>query len=186
MDLEQVRGLLPEAARDIKLNLQAVLAQSTLTPGQRWGVAVAAAIASRNGILRRALMKAAAREVDPAVIDDAVAAAALMGMNNVYYRFRHLVNKPSYSDLPARLRMNRMVKPAGTQVDFELYSLAVSAINGCGTCIEAHEKVVTGGGLTEDHVNDAVRIAATVHAAAVALDLAEDNSPEQAVAIQAV
>jgi len=71
--------------------------------------------------------------------------------------------------------MNRMVKPAGTQVDFELFSLAVSAINGCGTCLEAHERVVTAGGLTEDQVHDAVRIAATVHAAAVALDLAEDE-----------
>jgi alkyl hydroperoxide reductase subunit D len=178
MDLEQVRGLLPEAARDIKLNLQAVLAQSTLTPGQRWGVAVAAAIASRNGILRRAVMRAAADEADATVIDDAVAAASLMGMNNVYYRFRHLVGKPSYGDLPARLRMNRMVKPAGSQVDFELYSLAVSAINGCGTCIEAHEKVVTKGGVTEEQVHDAVRIAATIHAAAVALDLTEDKVEE--------
>jgi alkyl hydroperoxide reductase subunit D len=178
MDLEQVRGLLPEAARDIKLNLQSVLSQSTLTPGQRWGVAVAAAIASRNGILRRAVMRAARAEAEPHVIDDAIAAASLMGMNNVYYRFRHLVGKPSYGDLPARLRMNRMVKPAGSQVDFELYSLAVSAINGCGTCMEAHEKVVTKGGLSEDQVHDAVRIAATIHAAAVALDLTEDNVEE--------
>jgi alkyl hydroperoxide reductase subunit D len=103
-----------------------------------------------------------------------VAAAALMAMNNVYYRFRHLVGKASYQDRPARLRMNRMVKPAGTQVDFELYSLAVSTINGCGTCLEAHEKVVTTGGLTEAQVHDAVRIASTLHAAAVALDLVDD------------
>jgi len=175
MTLEEVRGLIPEPARDIKLNLQAVLAESSLSQAQRWGVAVASAIASRNPTLRRAIVASARREVEAVVIDDAVAAAALMGMNNVYYRFRHLVGKAAYSERPARLRMNRMVKPAGSQVDFELFSLAVSAINGCGTCLEAHERVVTAGGLTEDQVHDAVRIAATVHAAAVALDLAEDE-----------
>ena len=67
--------------------------------------------------------------------------------------------------------MNRLVKPAGSRVDFELVSLAVSAINGCETCVVAHEKVVLEGGLTEDHVHDAVRVAATVNAAAVALEL---------------
>jgi alkyl hydroperoxide reductase subunit D len=98
-----------------------------------------------------------------------------MAMNNVYYRFRHLVGKQAYQQRPARLRMNRMIKPAGSQLDFELYSLAVSAINGCGTCMESHEKVVTEGGLGEDQVHDAVRIAATVHAAAVALDELDDT-----------
>lgn len=175
MTLDELRARLPEAARDIKLNLQAVLAESSLTPAQRWGVAVASAVASRNPTLRRAVLEAARREVTPAVIDDALAAAALMAMNNVYYRFRHLVGNPAYQQRPARLRMNRLVKPAGSQVDFELLCLAVSAINGCGTCLAAHEKVVLEGGLAEDQVHDAVRIAATVHAAAVALEAAEDE-----------
>lgn len=168
--LEDARNAIPEFARDLKLNLQAVLQPSTLTDAQRWGVAVAAAVASRNARLRDAVLSDARAAVAPAVVDDALAAAALMGMNNVYYRFRHLVEKPSYSDKPARLRMNRLVKPAGSKVDFELFSLAVSAINGCGTCIAAHEKVVLDGGLTEDHVHDAVRIAAVIHGAAIALD----------------
>jgi alkyl hydroperoxide reductase subunit D len=182
MTLEEARNLIPEPARDIKLNLQAVLADSSLEPAQRWGVAVASAVASRNATLRRAILDSARREVSAAVIDDALAAASLMAMNNVYYRFRHLVGKPGYQDRPARLRMNRMVKPLGSQVDFELYSLAVSAINGCGTCLEAHERVVTHGGLTEAQVHDAVRIAATVHAAAVALDLVDDDAPALPVA----
>jgi alkyl hydroperoxide reductase subunit D len=95
-----------------------------------------------------------------------------MGMNNVYYRFRHLVENPSYKDKPARLRMNRLAKPASNKVDFELFSLAASAINGCGTCMQAHEKVVLAGGLTEDNVHDAVRLAAIINGAAIALDLA--------------
>jgi alkyl hydroperoxide reductase subunit D len=95
-----------------------------------------------------------------------------MAMNNVYYRFRHLIGKPSYSDRPARLRMNRLGRPATNKVDFELFSLAVSAINGCETCLKAHEAVVVAGGLGEDQVHDAVRIASTVHAAAVVLESA--------------
>ncbi len=94
-----------------------------------------------------------------------------MGMNNVYYRFRHLIGRDVYSDQPARLRMNRIANPAGSKVDFELFCLAVSAINGCQTCMKAHEKVVLAGGLSEDHVHEAIRIAAVIQGAAVALDL---------------
>jgi alkyl hydroperoxide reductase subunit D len=170
--LDAVRDLIPEPARDLRLNLQAVLADgSSLSPAQRWGVAVASAVASRNVRLRDAIVTDAREAVGDAVVEDAIAAAAIMGMNNVYYRFRHLVEKPSYSEMPARLRMNRLVKPAGNKVDFELFSMAVSAINGCGTCMQSHEKVVVAGGLTEEAVHDAVRIAATVHGAAVALEM---------------
>ena len=172
-ELEDVRSALPEAAKDIRLNLQTVLQGGPLTPAQRWGTAVAAAIAARSPRLRDALVAEARREVDEAVIEDARAAAAIMAMNNVYYRFRHIVGKPSYSEKPARLRMNRLGQPAGSKVDFELYALAVSALNGCEACVRAHERTVIEGGLTEDHVHDAVRIAATVNAAAVALEMVE-------------
>jgi AhpD family alkylhydroperoxidase len=170
-NIDKLREAMPEAAKDIKLNLQSVLQGGVLTPAQRWGVAVAAAAASRRPELRDAIVADARLEVDGNVIEDGLAAAALMAMNNVYYRFRHLVGKPSYADKPARLRMNRLARPATNKLDFELFSLAVSAINGCETCITAHEKVVIEGGLSEDHVHDAVRIAAVVHAAAVSLEL---------------
>jgi len=170
--LEQLRDAIPEPARDIRLNLQSVLAPGALTPEHRWGVAVASAVASRNPILQAAVIADARAAVDAAVIDDAVAAATLMAMNNVYYRFRHLVEKPSYMEKPARLRMNRLAKPATTKLAFELYSLAASAIGGCGTCMQAHERVVVQGGLTEDQVQEAVRIAATINATAVSLEVA--------------
>lgn len=172
-ELAVLADAIPDSARDIRLNLQSVLAGGALTPAQRWGVAVASAVASRNARLRKAVLHDARQEVAENVIDDALAAAAIMGMNNVYYRFRHLVGKASYGEKPARLRMNRLAKPATTKADFELFSLAVSAINGCESCIRAHEKVVLEGGLTEEHVHDAVRVAAVVHAAAVALDLTD-------------
>jgi alkyl hydroperoxide reductase subunit D len=170
--VEELRASIPESARDIRLNLQSVLQTELLTPAQRWGTAIASAVAARSTALRDALIAdARAAAVSDAVIDDALAAAALMAMNNVYYRFRHMIGKPSYGEKPARLRMQRIAKPAASKVDFELFCLAVSAINGCEMCIRSHEQVVLGGGLSEDQVHDAVRVAATVNAAAVALEL---------------
>ena len=170
--IEALRDSIPEPARDIKLNLQSVMQPGSLTPAQRWGVAIASAVAARNVQLRDAVIAdAKAAEVGAEVIDDALAAAALMAMNNVYYRFRHLVGKPSYSQMPARLRMQRIAKPATNKADFELFCLAVSAINACEMCIRSHEDVVLKGGISEDQVHDAVRIAATINAAALSLEL---------------
>lgn len=169
--VEELRASIPEAAKDIRLNLQSVLQPGALSPAQRWGVAIASAVATRNARLRDALLHDARAEVGADVIDDALAAAALMAMNNVYYRFRHMIGKESYSQMPARLRMQRIVKPSSNKVDFELFCLAVSAINGCEMCLRSHEDVVIKGGLSEDQVHDAVRIAATVNAAALAIEL---------------
>lgn len=169
--VEAIRDRFPEAAKDIKLNLQTVLQPGSLSAAQRWGVAIASAIATRNPELRDAIIADATPEIEPAVIDDAAAAAALMAMNNVYYRFRHFMAEASYSTKPARLRMNRIARPVSSKIDFELFCLAVSAINGCETCVRSHEKNVIEGGLTDDQVHDAVRIAATVNAAAVALEM---------------
>jgi alkyl hydroperoxide reductase subunit D len=176
--LEQLRAAIPDAAKDIRLNLQAVLRGGSLSEPQRWGVAAAAAVAARHPRLREAVLAAASTAAGAAVVEDARAAASLMAMNNVYYRFRHMVGKPIYREKPAGLRMNRLMQPATNRVDFELMSLAVSAINGCETCVRAHEKTVTDGGLTADQVNDAVRIAATIYAAAVALEAGETAATE--------
>jgi len=176
--LEQLRAAIPDAAKDIRLNLQAVLRGGSLSEPQRWGVAAAAAVAARHPRLREAVLAAASTAAGAAVVEDARAAASLMAMNNVYYRFRHMVGKPIYGEKPAGLRMNRLMQPATNRVDFELMSLAVSAINGCETCVRAHEKTVADGGLTADQVNDAVRIAATIYAAAVALEAGETAATE--------
>lgn len=168
--LEALREALPDAAKDVRLNLQSLLEGGSLSPAQKWGVALACAVASRNRRLSGAVRRAAEARVDEAVIDDARAAAALMAMNNVYYRFRHMVGKPAYSSKPARLRMNRIAQPRTSKTDFELMCLAVSAIGGCEMCIRSHEAAVLEGGLSEDQVHDAVRLAAVIHAAAVGLE----------------
>ncbi len=170
-NLEILRNRLPEHARDIALNVQSVLNGGPLTEAQRWGVLIASAAASRNKELRDAVLADAQVGADPAVVEDALAAASLMGMNNIYYRFRHMIGKPTYSEKPARLRMNRLARPSTNKTDFELFSLVASAINGCEMCVQSHEKVVVDGGLSEEQVHDAVRIASTIHAAAVALEL---------------
>jgi len=169
--LETLRQSFPESAKDIKLNLQAVLSDSTLSVDQRWGVAVACAIATHHPALRDATLTDARKLVDEKVIEDAKAAAVVMAMNNIYYRFRHFIEKPSYASKPPRLRMNRMMQPTTNKIDFELYSLAVSAIHGCEMCVRAHEDVLIKHGISEDQVNDAIRIAATFHAAATALEV---------------
>ena len=169
--LETLRNAIPDAAKDLRLNLGSVLQPGTLSKEQVWGTAVACAIASRNPQLRQATLEDALGHVSAEVVEDGKAAAALMGMNNVYYRFRHMVGREEYAQKPARLRMQRLAQVATSRTDFELFCLAVSAINGCESCIRSHERVVLEGGLTEDHVNDAVRIAATFHGAAVALEM---------------
>jgi alkyl hydroperoxide reductase subunit D len=170
--LEVVRGEMADAHKDTRLNLQAVLEGGSLTPEQRWGVAVGSAYAARNERLKTALIneaKNALANAEP-VLEDARAAASLMAMNNVYYRFRHMIGKESYSTKRPGLRMNRMAQVQTNKVDFELVCLAISAINGCEMCVQSHEKVVLEGGLSEDQVHDAVRIASVIHAAAVGLE----------------
>ena len=170
--IDALRALLPEAAKDIRLNLQSTLTgTSSLTPEQKWGVAIASAIASRSPRLRRALIADAGDSIDPRVVDDAKAAAALMAMNNIYYRFRHLIGKQVYSDKPARLRMNRIASPAHDRANFELFCLAVSAIHGCEVCLTSHEKAILERSFTEEQVHDAVRLAASIHATAISLEI---------------
>jgi len=170
--LEVVRSELADAHKDTRLNLQSVLEGGSLTPEQRWGVAVGSAYAARNERLKEAMINEAKKALATAepVLEDARAAASLMAMNNVYYRFRHMVGKESYSTKRPGLRMNRLAQVLTNKVDFELVCLAISAINGCETCVKSHEKVVLEGGLSEDQVHDAVRIAAVIHAAAVGLE----------------
>jgi alkyl hydroperoxide reductase subunit D len=168
--INRLREAMAPFAKDIQLNLSSVLQGGALDDTQRWTVAVACAIAARNPALRDAVLRDAATKIGDGALDDAKAAAALMAMNNVYYRFRHMVDKESYGAKAARLRMNRIVQPKTDKVTFELECLAVSAINGCEVCIQSHERAVIEGGLTEDHVHDAVRIAATMRAAAIALE----------------
>jgi lipoyl-dependent peroxiredoxin subunit D len=173
MSIDALKAALPDYAKDLKLNLGSVLQSNTLTQQQIWGTALASAHASRHAGVLKAIHAEAAAKLSPEALTAAKAAAAIMGMNNIYYRFGHLVSEPDYLKLPARLRMNVIGNPGVEKVDFELWSLAVSAVNGCGLCIDSHEKVVRNGGITKEGVQDAVRIASVIHAVAVAIEAEE-------------
>ncbi|MGH8495689.1 MAG: carboxymuconolactone decarboxylase family protein [Gammaproteobacteria bacterium] len=176
MSIDEIKGRMPDYAKDLKLNLSSVLTPQGapgLSESQIFATAVASAHAARNPAFAREVEALAADRLDEKTLIAARSAAAIMGMNNVYYRFTHLVGDEEYRNLPARLRMNVIANPAGEKTDFELYSLAVSAINGCGTCMASHERVLRQAGLSREAIQSAARIAAVIHAVAVVLEHAE-------------
>jgi alkyl hydroperoxide reductase subunit D len=170
MSLEHLKNRLPDYAKDLKLNLSSLAAEAVLSDQQRAGTFVATALAARNAEATAAITAEFAPKLSPAALNAARAAASIMAMNNIYYRFTHLAASPDYRALPAKLRMNVIGKPGVERADFELWSLAVSAINGCGMCIDAHEKVLREAGMTAEQIQAAVRIASVVHAVAATLD----------------
>jgi alkyl hydroperoxide reductase subunit D len=170
MSLQNLRDRLPEYAKDIKLNLGTLAGETVLSEKQRAGTFIASALGARNPDVAAAILAEFGPKLDAKELAAAQAAAAIMGMNNVYYRFLHLVENEEYGKLPAKLRMNAIASHGIPKADFELWCLAVSAINGCGMCIESHEKMVRKDGMTAEQVQAAVRIAAVVNATAAILD----------------
>src|ERR1039458_8985014 len=170
MELEQLLNSVPEYAKDLKLNLGSVMRQTELTPQQAWGTAVACAIAARNPRLLGSVLEEAGKHLNEQALFGAKAAAAVMGMNNIFYRFRHLSTNPKYGAMPARLRMQVIGKHGADPVDFELWCLAVAAINGCGVCVDSHENVLREKGVNEETILAAVRIASVIHALAAVFD----------------
>ena len=171
MNLTELIDMLPAYARDLRLNFSSLTQQMELTPQQTWGTVVASAIASRNGEFTQAALAEAAAHLSPQALEGAKAAAAIMGMNNVFYRFLHLTTNEKYSTIPARLRMQVIRSHGADPVDFELWCLAVSAIKGCGACVDSHEKVLREKGVSEETILAAIRIASVVHAVAAVLDV---------------
>lgn len=173
MSIETLKNRIPDCAKDLKLNLGSLAAEPTLNDVRKAGTFIATAIASRNAEVIEAITAEFRDRLEPAAYTAAKAAAAIMGMNNVYYRFLHLVERDDYARLPAKLRMNVIANPGAPRADFELWCLAVSAINGCGKCIVAHEKVLREADVSVDEIQAAVRIAAVVHAVAATLEAAD-------------
>jgi alkyl hydroperoxide reductase subunit D len=179
MNIEQIRDALPDYARDLKLNLGSVLTTAGapgLNDKQIWSIALATAIASRNTGFARSIEVNSRAHLGEADVQGAKAAAAIMGMNNIYYRFLHLVEDGEYQTMPARLRMNVIANHGIDKLDFELISLAVSAVNGCGLCITSHEKKLRAHQVSRESIQSAVRIAATIHAVAGVLEF-EESAP---------
>ena len=173
MSLKDFADALPEYARDVRSNVAAVLADAMLNDQRKYGLLLACAHGSGYKPLVEAAEADAKAALSPEAANAARAAAAIMAMNNVYYRFVHLAANKEYGQLPAKLRMNVIGSPGIDKADFELFSLAVSAQNGCGMCIDSHEKVLKQHGVNAEIIQTAARVAsvlkavATVHATAV-------------------
>lgn len=162
MSLDALKDLIPDYAKDLKLNLGGIPTVATMTPQQLWGTVLVSALATGNAAVIKPVYEASAAMLNAEAITAAKAANAIMGMNNIYYRFTHLVGHEQYNTMPARLRMNVIGNPGVEKIDFELWSLAVSAIEGCGKCIEAHERTLIEHGVTRETIQDAIRIAAII------------------------
>ena len=171
MSLKDFAGTLPDFAKDVRLNVGSLLNEAVLNDQRKYGTLLACAHGTGHKPLVDVTEAEVADKLSPEAANAARAAAAVMAMNNVYYRFTHLAGNEEYSRMPAKLRMNVIGAPGIDKVDFELFSLAVSAMNGCGRCIDAHEQVLKNGGVTAEVIQTAVRIGAvmkavaTVHAA---------------------
>lgn len=178
MSIEQLKNALPEYAKDIKLNLVSVLTEEgapDLSQKQIYGIALAAAYAAKNSTVIASISNEVRQTLSDIEINATKAAAIIMAMNNIYYRFTHLVSDKSYSSMPAKLRMNIIGNPGMSKIDFELICLAVSTINGCGMCIDAHTHELQQAGISKQAIQSAVRIAAVLNAAAMGVEMMNLN-----------
>lgn len=165
MTIETLRESLPAYAKDISLNLSTLAGETTLSEQQKWGAFVAAAHAVGVPVVVKAIEASAnAAGLSEEARTAAKTAAAIMAMNNVYYRALHLMQNAEYRTLPAKLRMNILANPGVDKADFELWSLVVSAVNGCGACLDSHEAELKKRGVSATAIQTALRIAAVVNA----------------------
>ncbi|QDP73386.1 alkyl hydroperoxide reductase [Legionella israelensis] len=175
MSIEMIKQQLPDFAKDIRLNLSNLFSnieQTGLAPVQFYGVALAVAYSLKDSSLIEAIQAEVGSDYQPELEEAAKTAATLMAMNNVYYRFIHLVEDKEFASMPAQLRMNGLNTHGVDKLDFELYALAVSSINGCGLCMASHTRQLVQHGLSRKAIQSAIRLAAVLNAASQAMAIA--------------
>lgn len=183
MTIESLQNKIPDYAKDLRLNLSTLASEETLSTQQKWGTFLSTALNTGNAEVIQAVESIVSGELSAEAVNAARSAAAIMAMNNVYYKFAGMMGA-DYQTMPAKLRMNVIGNPGVDKVDFELWSLAVSAMNGCQFCVQAHEAILVKAGLSREQIQTAVRIAAVVNAVASTLN-AEAARGEQTLAVAA-
>ncbi len=170
MSLDALKDSLQDYAKDTRLNLGTVITTAQgLSANQAYAIALACAYATRNQTVVDNILAEVAGKISDAELNAAKSAAVIMAMNNIYYRATHLAEDAELQKMPAGLRMQVIGNPGVDKVDFELYSLAVSAINGCGMCIASHVKQAAHAGVTNQGIQSSLKIAAVINAAAQAV-----------------
>lgn len=171
MSIEEILESLPDYAVDIKINAKNLLGTSVLTKKQAGIIFIASSFGAKNKTLTESIIEHFKGELTDVEINAAKIAASLMSMNNIYYRFIHLTANHNYGKMPAGLRMNSMApaKHGIEVIDFELASIAVSAINGCGMCMDSHEKTLIKHEVAEAKIQEAIKIASVINALSAVL-----------------
>jgi alkyl hydroperoxide reductase subunit D len=168
--LQTLKNQLPDYAKDLKLNLsQVLMANQELSATKIAGISLSVAYATRTAELINHIENEAKQHLDESMINAAKAAASIMAMNNIYYRFVHYASDADYHNMSTNLRMNVMLNPGIEKIDFELFSLAVSAINGCGLCMDSHAKTLQKSGISKTAIQHTIRIAAVLNGVAQVL-----------------
>ena len=170
--LNDIKARIPDYAKDIRLNLDGTIARSSLEPREAIGAALAAAVAARAPVIVNAIRESGA--LQPADIQGALSAAALMGMNNAWYPYVEMAGDPDLKTVRAELRMNAYATHGGVDKRaFELWSLAASIVGKCHFCVDSHYKLLKETGLSVQQLRDVGRIAAVVNAAAQVITVEE-------------
>lgn len=176
MSVENLKEALPEYAKDLKLNLGSITRTTELNEEQLWGTLLASAAATRNAQVLAEIGAEAADILSAEAYNAALGAASIMGMNNVFYRGRGFLDG-KYDDLRAGLRMNIIANPGVEKANFELWSFAVSSINGCPDCVAAHEHTLREAGVSRETIQEALKAAAIISGVAQAIIASQTLAP---------
>lgn len=170
MSIENLKSGLPEFAKDLKLNLGSLARSTELSEQQLWGTFLATAAATRSSTVLSEIADEARQHLSDEAFDAALGAASIMAMNNVTYRAKEFLGD-EYTQVRMGLRMNIIANPGVDKADFELWSMAVSTINGCENCTAAHDDIIRKEGVTKEQAWEAVKIAGTVAGVAQAVEI---------------
>jgi len=176
MSIENIKKAIPDYAKDLRINIENILNEEGspgLSQKQILGTALSVSLAIGQSFLTQNILKLSDSVLSEEDINGIKAAVSLMGMNNVYYRSVHLSENEELLKLPARLRMSMMNNHGISQIDFEIYSLAVSCLSGCGMCIKSHTSKLKQEGLSASALQSVIRIAAVVQGLSQSLKLTQ-------------
>lgn len=166
--LNSIKDLIPDYAKDIRLNIDGTIARSSLQGNDAVGVALAAAFAAKSRPIIDIILQSNALE--PEVSNACLTASALMGMNNVWYPYVEMADDADLKSQPAQLRMNAYATNGGIDKRrFEMFALSASIVGKCHFCVKSHFELLKKEGMSSQQLRDVGRIAATINAAAQAI-----------------
>jgi len=149
--------------RDLRINVKNAVQSENISLKEAYLIALGVSVNEKNKVLIKSFTTLATEhDATEAEIAEVYACTSLLSVNNVFYRFRHFVEKESYQNMPARIKMNIMMNPVLGKEFFELLSLVISAVNGCEQCVKSHESSVIKLGSSEARIFDAIRLGAII------------------------